>query len=371
MRSTPTDSDADLDALRRHYDRIGRPDRPTLMAIRRDVLTGIAAMPPRARVRTVSRRGLLMTAAAGGAAAAVATVAVLPIGADRPPAGSDGDPVPATLGAADTLALVANRTGNAQSVNVAAGEYVYTSSRARRVGKAPVRGAPAWYVADTVTQSWASADGLIPERVVVTIGGNAEPLTGADAKMLAGSTYPWRATRTTTFRPDREPATDPVSGVDLGSPGPFNPTPAYLRSLPVEPAGLLAALRSAMPRGKPDPTGREPAQQIFLAVAGLVGKADALLSPQLRAALYRALALLPGVSRIAGQVDLAGHRGVAITHTDQGVRSELIIDPVSSRAIGTRLVLVTPSKANTQPAGTVLELSTTEQRVVSAVGATT
>jgi len=370
MRSTPADSDADLNALRRHYDRIGRPDRLALIAIRQEVLTGIAAMPPRTRHRTVSRRGLLMTAAAGGAVAAAATVAVLPIGADRPPAGG-GDLVPATLGAADTLELLANRTGNARSINPGAGRYVYTRSRARRVGKAPVRGAPAWYVADTVTQGWASAEGLIPEYVVITIGGNAEPLTSADARKLADSTYPWRAVRTTTYRPDRQPATDPVSGVDLGSPGPFNPTPAYLRSLPTEPGKLLATLRSSMPGGKPDPTGQESAQHLFLAVAGLVGRADAILSPRLRAALYRALALLPGVSRIAGQADLAGRRGVAIAHTDQGVRSELLIDPASSRALGTRLVLVSPSKTNTQPAGTILEVSTTDQRVVSAVGATT
>lgn len=55
----------------------------------------------------------------------------------------------------------------------------------------------------------------------------------------------------------------------------------------------------------------------------------------LRAALYRALTLLPDVSLVSDSVNLAGQSGVAIGYPDEG---ELIFDPDTGAFIGERIV---------------------------------
>jgi hypothetical protein len=91
-----------------------------------------------------------------------------------------------------------------------------------------------------------------------------------------------------------------------------------------------------------------------------------LLSPELRAALYQALAMVPGVERIPCTVDLAGRPGVAIAHTAQGMRTELVIDPASARMLGFRMVRVT--QADGVPAGTVIYSASANQEIVDRVG---
>jgi RNA polymerase sigma factor (sigma-70 family) len=51
-------------------------------------------------------------------------------------------------------------------------------------------------------------------------------------------------------------------------------------------------------------------------------RADALLTPAGRTALYQAIALLPGIERTPGQVDLAGRGGVAVGRTAEGVAAD-------------------------------------------------
>ncbi|HKS99838.1 MAG TPA: hypothetical protein VJT31_09940 [Rugosimonospora sp.] len=163
------------------------------------------------------------------------------------------------------------------------------------------------------------------------------------------------------------PGSKAPAAADLGTPGLAHPTPAYLASLPTDPATLLTVIRKRLPAGKPG----TDTQQVFLAVATLVTRADALLSPELRAGLCRALATLPGITRQPGAADLAGRTGVAISRTDGGVRVDLILDPASSRVIGVRQVIVDPAKDGaTVPAGTVQWWSTTNQKVVGSAGAT-
>ena len=103
-------------------------------------------------------------------------------------------------------------------------------------------------------------------------------------------------------------------------------------------------------------------------MSSLVTKADALLRPELRSALYRALATLPGITRQSGTTDLDGRTGIAISRTSDGARFDLILDPASSRVIGVRQVLVEAERG--VPAGTVQVLSSTDQRIVGKLGAT-
>lgn len=76
---------------------------------------------------------------------------------------------------------------------------------------------------------------------------------------------------------------------------------------------------------------------------------------------------MPDVRRVAGQVDLAGRRGIAVGLAKGGERGELILDPKTLHPIGTRTVRLAP--ADGVPAGTV-ELSTFDFAVVDKVGET-
>ena len=373
---TSTDqSGPELDAMRFYYDH-AVPHRVDLVALRRETLGRLPeARPAGGRASGWGRgvrAGLLATAGAGLAVLAVVAITMTMAGHKasvvRPPAQAGA--IPGTATAGDALRLVAARTGNAPAVTVAAGSYVYTDYRAVQLGKAPAGKDVAWYTSTTRIQTWATPDGLAPVRMVITTGLDARPLTDGDAAKLAGTTFPWRAQRTTTYPGPQTPSDeiDPASGGDLTVPGLANPTPAYLASLPSDPDALLATIREQLPQGKPDASGEAEAQLVFRTVATLVTKADALLRPELRSALYRALATLPGITRQSGTTDLDGRTGIAISRTGDGARFDLILDPASSRVIGVRQVLVEAERG--VPAGTVQVLSSTDQRIVGKLGAT-
>ena len=78
--------------------------------------------------------------------------------------------------------------------------------------------------------------------------------------------------------------------------------------------------------------------------------------PAIRAALYRAIELLPGVRNLGPMTDLLGRHGIGVGLVYGGTRQELIFNPVTSRALEAEIVAVGPKQAgnNYQRAGTVL-----------------
>lgn len=92
-------------------------------------------------------------------------------------------------------------------------------------------------------------------------------------------------------------------------------------------------------------------------------------SADVRAALYKAAALIPGVTVTNGGVTLDGKQGVAIGRTEaaDGVRQELIIDPTDGSLIGERDVLT--RRIDVEPAGTVTESTSATTTVVNNVPA--
>ncbi|GAA3002635.1 CU044_5270 family protein [Streptosporangium longisporum] len=112
--------------------------------------------------------------------------------------------------------------------------------------------------------------------------------------------------------------------------------------------------------GSPHEESRE--QRLFQAIYQLMG--EQALSPEVRAALFRALPLIEGVTVRPDAVDAEGRRGIAFSHTDDWARYELILSPDDFRYLGTYGVTVadrTMRYANVDPvfvpAGTPLVLS--------------
>jgi hypothetical protein len=382
MKTREMPSGPEMDAMRLYCDQVPAPDPAELTTLRRATLARLVAEPvTRSGVR---RRGLLLTAATGLlAAVALSTVAMWPATTDRP---ARGDGVPAGLDGPAMLRLVADRAGSAEPVTVNEHEYVYTNCRTVRLTKAPAGDKPgvlAWFTATQTIETWASTHGLTSARTVITTGIDAHPLTAADAARLRGSTYPGLTPHRYSYpaaagsRP--LPEIDPKGSAGSKTPSLLYPTPEYLNSLPTDPSALLAVIHRQLPPltapkpgGSSDTQASQDASAVFQAVSTVMSRADALLSPDLRAALYRVLASLPGISRVPGQQDLAGRTGIAVSITVDGVRYELILDPNTSRVIGTRGVLTVAQAypGGVLAAGTVTEWSTTQTRIVAGVNAT-
>jgi hypothetical protein len=301
------------------------------------------------------------------AGAATATITLWPAGTQTPVA------IPTTtapVSAADieaitkastvpaTMDLVVQRVANAQPLDLRGG-YLYTAERTMSVQSANGPAGPAYYVTEDVIERWSTVDeGTLPKLVRWTGGLNAHPLTAADGDRLAeyGTDY----TKVTTST--EEPGTNPKNTPDtVPAPGLANPTPAFLASLPTDPGQLASVLRTEAAKD-----GSDIDAMIFKRVSALATTADALLSPELRSALYRVLATLPGAERVPGQVDLAGRTGVAIARNSDGKRLELIIDPATSRMLGYRMTVLTAQ--NGIPAGTVTFSATANQQIVEHVG---
>jgi hypothetical protein len=106
----------------------------------------------------------------------------------------------------------------------------------------------------------------------------------------------------------------------------------YLGDVPADPDALLRLLAT-------DGDGPRAARQ-WEAATDLI---DRPATPAVRAALFRAIARIPGVRLASDSVDAVGRHGVAVTRTRDGVREELIFDPATHRYLGTRDIVTRSS----------------------------
>jgi hypothetical protein len=106
------------------------------------------------------------------------------------------------------------------------------------------------------------------------------------------------------------------------------PTYRFLQSLPTGPQALLTLIEQEM-------QGQLPrSEEAFSAIGDLLR--EAIAPPAVSAALYRAAALIPGVSVVANATDAIGRHGVAVALTFQGVRTEWIFNKQSLQYLGER-----------------------------------
>jgi hypothetical protein len=107
-----------------------------------------------------------------------------------------------------------------------------------------------------------------------------------------------------------------------------DPTYRFLQSLPTDPHVLLSLIEAEMQGQQPRP------QEAFTTIGDLLR--EAIAPPQVSAALYRAAALIPGVTIVPDATDAIGRHGVAVAMAYQGVRTEWIFSKQALQYLGER-----------------------------------
>jgi hypothetical protein len=133
------------------------------------------------------------------------------------------------------------------------------------------------------------------------------------------------------------------------------PSTEFVASLPRDPGQLYDRLRRDT-----EGHGMDPDLEM------LVYATDALSTGQipadLRAALYRVLARVPGMTITEQVANLDGHKGTAFGISRAGMRQDVIIDPVTGDFIGGRLIDL--DGVSGAPAGSVTSYSSVSAPVV-------
>jgi hypothetical protein len=78
--------------------------------------------------------------------------------------------------------------------------------------------------------------------------------------------------------------------------------------------------------------------------------------PRLRATLYRALALVPGVQLLGEVRDRLGREAIGVAFTEYtGLRQELLFDPQTAEVLNERQVVAHPMQGLRAAPGTIIE----------------
>ena len=253
------------------------------------------------------RRAIVAAAAAAGLAIVAIAIGVTSSGGPARPA---YDP-----GAVRLLAKVADAAARQPAPHVRDGQYMYIETRAavpslalKPLGLANPKPFPRHIHLK-----------LITERVWVPVGS------------LCGPVYKGSAPA------NGKTAVQTYSGEKCGGIGSLNdPTYRLLQTLPTSPHALLAMIYR-VERGH----GPGPDQEAFVTIGDLLR--NTIAPPKVAAALYRAAALIPGVTLIPHATDAIGRPGVAVGRIgpgiDGGVREELIFSRATWQLIGERTVI--------------------------------
>ncbi|MFE9011002.1 CU044_5270 family protein [Streptomyces cyaneofuscatus] len=118
------------------------------------------------------------------------------------------------------------------------------------------------------------------------------------------------------------------------------PTYRWLAALPTDPQRLLDHLTELTPESDT----QEHAQAVFDQIGHLIR--ETVLPPETAAALYKAAALIPGVTEAPGAVDAVGRKGIGIARVDARYswRSEWVFDPETLAYLGSRTFLTTDTE---------------------------
>jgi negative regulator of sigma E activity len=265
------------------------------------------------------------------------------------------------------MTLAAQSTQTTPQLIAGPGQYIYRKTTSRNLGSYT-------YLAGTVNvfESQQRQDWLDPRKGLTNVryistDSIVGPVTAQDAKLAAKVGLDLHAAPRTVDSDQAEKSGKGGTTPPPTAPSLRNPTQQYLDSLPTNPVKLLAVIRQqAKSEGN---TKWSTDKTAFGVVSDLIAWGDPILSPELRAGLYRALALMPGISRVPGTSTLNnGVNGVAIGFAEGATREEIIFDPIDLHPLGSRDI--TLKAADGVPAGTAISVASFEFKIVNGVGKT-
>jgi hypothetical protein len=209
------------------------------------------------------------------------------------------------------------------------------------------------YLAETRSQKWIPAD---PTRDCTIRGRN-----GDNVKWLVGNPDKAREMGILEMtKPESFEMTTPCGDFDEGAWQ--QPSTDFLASLPRDPDALYERL-------KRDTQGRGQDPDLEILVYATDALTTGVVPADLRAALYRVLAKVPGMEITEKVANLDGQVGTAFGITRVGTRSDVIIDPSTGHYIGQRQVDL--DGVTGVPPGTVISyVSVTTPVIVDKLGAT-
>jgi hypothetical protein len=305
----------------------------------------VVPLPKRRLLRSPPRRLI-----ASAAAAVVLAAGVLFVQAAR----SDS-PVPVASAAA-TLNSAADNI-NPVDEPIAPGQYRYFVAHSWNLlsgGTMPTdadpRSHPLAYQQEWKTENWVPADPAQLCTYRTHLGGRRWVVGSEEQAKEAGQELPPPSTKE-----ESKPCDD---GEDWST----QPSAEFLAALPRDPGRLYDLLRNM-----PMPVAISEEEWVMKRITDTLisGRAPA----DLRAALYRALALMPGLQVTEQVANLDGWQGTALGLSKYGVRYDLIIDPNTGQFIGERTVF--EDNKHSVPPGTAFSYkSVSNPVVVDRVGAT-
>lgn len=137
------------------------------------------------------------------------------------------------------------------------------------------------------------------------------------------------------------------------------PNTKFMAALPRDPNQLYDRLQKDTAGH-----GSDENMEMLVYVADMLR--SGLVPADLRAALYRTLAMVPGLEITEQVANLDGHKGTSYGITANGERHDIIIDPTTGQFIGERQIAVDGYEKI--PAGTVMEYTSVTTAVVSGMG---
>jgi hypothetical protein len=273
--------------------------------------------PPPRRSRAPHLRALALAAAL----AAVGTGVALVLPADD--GGRLGSP---NASAAQVLKLAAAAQAT-PGRPLRPGEYWYVRLRANWLVTTDFDG-PVGYVDPVVREDWIAVDGYRGFRT--RSAGPVRFLGPRDRARWEAAGRPKLGTAIADGRMHRH--RPPAGSEEARKPfydGSESVSYRELLALPRDPAALHDRLREAAVECE---CGQSVEQETFVIVGDLMR--DTPIPGDLRAALLRAAALVPGIERIDRIRDVAGRSGTGVAIASGGIRSVLIFDRESFRLLG-------------------------------------
>lgn len=239
--------------------------------------------------------GALAVAAAAGTFAAVAVTGVSPAGAS---------PAAATL-----LAKIANAAQQQSSPRVRDSEFMYIRSDVAFATYSGANGQTITMARPHERQIWLPVANICVAGLIIENGARTPLNSGSSADGNSGGGH----------------------GPRCGTGSLNDPTYRLLQSLPTDPRTLLNLIYAGT-SGEGQAQG--PDGEAFTTIGDMIR--ETIVPPRTAAALYRAAALIPGVSLIGHVTNAEGRPGIAVAFTGNQVRYEWIFDPSTLQFIGER-----------------------------------